>query len=322
MADKKELSPDEKVRQMKEKNHAQRQAMRNRIKYLAERDENYVVKVINGNYELISELFKRQSFKKGIYTPKELQFIQKVKKHIVQNEVYMRPEFEEQFFASDVHYMKAMKVGVGRKFTNVVEIDLDEAYWKTAHIFGIIDDETYSLGKKGTISKQARLTALGSLAKRVYYYQFKGKEVIERREETNELLENLWFTICKRVSDVMHEAIEALGDDFIFYWVDGIYLVNTPENIAKVMHIFTQYGYNTKIRNINQIYFHAKGFAVNDFGTSIREFNYPNYHTHRRLDYFESVELSDFANKMVDKDFDIVNEIEKKYYGDKNDSKE
>ena len=44
----------------------------------------------------------------------------------------------------------------------------------------------------------------------------------------------------------MHKVIDELKSDFIFYWVDGIYFKNTPENVSKAMNIFIENGYNSK----------------------------------------------------------------------------
>ena len=189
-----------------------------KAKYLADKGEDYTIKVINGNYELISDLFNHKTINKTSYSPPELQFIRSVKRYIVKNDIHLQPQFEKQYFAEDVHYIKVAKVPIGKKFDNVYEVDIDEAYWKTAHLLKIIDDDVYKRGQKGNISKQARLTALGTLAKKVYLYKFKGDKLDKVNTESDPLLQNLWFTICKRVSDVMNQCIKKIGKDFIFYW--------------------------------------------------------------------------------------------------------
>jgi len=289
-----------------------REVLLNKAKYLSDKGDEYVIKVINGNYELISDLFKHKTFSKTDYKPKDLNFIKSVKNYIIKNEIYMRPAFEKQYFASDVHYMRIAKVPIGELFENVFEVDLDEAYWKTAHLLGIINDDIYVKGQKGSISKQVRLTALGSLAKKVYYYQFKGDSLRNIKSESDPLLENLWFTICKRVADVMNDCIKALGKEFIFYWVDGIYIKGKQKNLNTTMRIFRDYGYNVKQKKISQIYFHEKGFTCNDYGTVKREFNYPHYtkDQDKNFTYGESVKLKDLAYKIINQNFDIVDSIE------------
>lgn len=290
-----------------------RETLMKKARYLADRDDEYVIKVVNGNYELISDLFHHRSFRQRDYTPSELQFLRSVRRYVTKNEIHLKPEFETQYYVKDVHYMKVASVPLGKTFENVFEIDIDEAYWKTAHLLGIISDEIYKSGQKGTISKQARLTSLGSLAKKTYYYHFKGKQLTKKRPpESNPLLENLWFTICKRVSDVMHECIKEIGDEFIFYWVDGIYVQGNTENLAKCIDIFNKSGYEAKSKRIKSISFHDKGFTCNDFGTSKREFNYPKYTAkqEKQIPYHESVALKELADKIINEDFDILEGIE------------
>jgi len=286
-------------------------------KVLIELDKEYVIKVINGNYQLISDLFNSSTFKKGSYTTKELIFIKSVKKHILKNDIHLRDEFQEkQLYSEDVHYVKVAKVPVGIVYDKVCEVDIDQAYWETAYQLGIINDTIYANGSKGSISKKARLTALGSLAKKTYIYKFKGKKVTEREVDKDPLLENLWFTICKRVSDVMNDVIKGLGEDFIFYWVDGIYFKHTKKNVQLTMNIFLDNGYNAKFKKVNQIYFHDTGFVVNDYGEIKREFSYPDYALGtKKVDYNENYRLSNLANDIINSKIDLLDQI-------KNDNKD
>ena len=285
--------------------------LREKQQVLIDMGAEYTIKVINGNYELISDLFEHKTFKKSEYTMDELRFIQAVRRYVKKNEIYLLPQFQDnQLFSDDVHYVKVARVPMFQKFENVCEVDIDQAYWETAYQLQIISDELYVRGSKGNISKKARLTALGSLAKKAYNYKFKGDKLLDTIIDKEPLLENLWFTVCKRVSDVMHHVIEALGDDFIFYWVDGIYFVNTPENVATAMNTFIENGYQTKFKMINQIYFHEKGFTVNDYGDIKREFTYPNYDKKgSRIDYAENFKLATIANRVINDNLDIADQL-------------
>lgn len=280
-------------------------------KVLMAMNKEYTIKVVNGNYELISDLFWHKTFKKGDYTMDELKFIKKVRHYVVKNEIYLKPIFiDNQVFVDDVHYVKVARVPIGKTYSNVCEVDIDQAYWETAYQLGIINSAIYTEGSKGNISKKARLTALGSLAKKKYHYKFVGDKVVDTIIEKEPLLENLWFTVCKRVSDVMHKVIFELGSDFIFYWVDGIYFKNTPENVQKAMKVFIDNGYNSKFKRINQIHFHQRGFTVNDYGDIKREFSYPQYNKQgKKINHAESFKLTKLANKVLHTGLDMVDQI-------------
>ena len=110
----------------------------------------------------------------------------------------------------------------------------------------------------------------------------------------------------------MNECILAINKDFIFYWVDGIYMEGGIKSVAKSEEIFTNYGYNVKFKKIKQIYFHEKGFDCNDYGTHVRNFNYP-YTTskgEKMLNYMESLELKKLANDIINKDIDLTKNYE------------
>jgi hypothetical protein len=285
---------------------------------LMEMGKEFSIEVVNGNYQLISDLFKAKTFRKSEYTIDELRFIREVRKYVVKNEIYLDPKFQEnQVFAEDVHYVRVARVPIGQTFNNVCEVDIDQAYWETAYQLGIVSEAIYAKGCKGNISKKARLTALGSLARKKYKYNYKGDKLVETIIDREPLLENLWFTICKRVSDVMHEVIDSLGKEFIFYWVDGIYMHNTPDNVSKAMNVFLNWGYQSKFKRINQINFHEKGFSVNDYGNINREFTYPNYSKKgKKVNYAENFKLASFANEVVNGKVDLVDQVKKEFEDD------
>lgn len=298
-----------------DKRNKQYQELLQKQQLLMEMGKEFTIEVVNGNYTLISDLFQAKTFRKSEYTVDELRFIKEVRRHIIKSEVYLEPRFQNnQVFSEDVHYVRVARVPIGETFKNVCEVDIDQAYWETAFQLGIVPEKLYAKGCKGNISKKCRLTALGSLARKKYKYTYKGDKLIDQVVDREPLLENLWFTICKRVSDVMHEVINTLDKDFIFYWVDGIYMNHTPENVAKTMNIFIERGYQSKFKRINQIHFHEKGFTVNDMGDIRREFAYPSYSKKgNKVDYSENFKLAEFANKVVNSNIDLVDEIKKEF---------
>jgi hypothetical protein len=311
-----------------------------KISFLSRMDEEYVVKAVNGNYTLESELFKDRTFSLGDYTAADLQFIKSVKRYITTNAIYLLPQFEKQYFKRDVAYLGVKKTAVGTHYDGLMEVDIDEAYWKTARLLEIIPQEIYEKGQKaavcpechgdsfeetshackgcGTIapmptSKKTRLTALGTLAKKIKIYRLKGRQLIKESVESDPLLENLWFTICKRIGDIMHEVARSLGDDYIFYWVDGIYMKRTPESVQKAVEIFNHYGYNAKTKPIDSIDFNEDGFVVWDTPKEKREFNYPHYTKDRKRDFVEAENIKELAQKVFVQNYDVLGAIENKY---------
>ncbi len=80
----------------------------------------YTIKVVNGNYELISKMFTHKTFKKSEYTIDELRFIKRVRSYVKKNEIYLKPHFQDnQVFSDDVHYVRVARVPRFQKFDNV-----------------------------------------------------------------------------------------------------------------------------------------------------------------------------------------------------------
>ena len=106
------------------------------------------------------------------------------------------------------------------------EIDLTQAYWNLAFINKIISEKTYLFANNPKISKKARLIALGTLAKRVRSIKFNGEMYegvpIENEAETA----RLFYFCCMEVSKFMQDLKQMAGADFLFYWVDAIFLRN------------------------------------------------------------------------------------------------
>lgn len=290
---------------------SQKQDMSKKVKYLQSRGEKFSIEITNSNYKLSSDLWKKSSYKKSSYTPYELHFIKEVRRHVMKNEIYVAPEFEEQIYRRDIKYIDVKRASLGDVYHKVVEIDLDEAYWRTARVLGIINQEIYDKGKKGKISKQSRLTALGTLAKKTTIMHYEGYKLVKKELRSEPLLENLWYTICKRISDVMTSAQEALGKDFIFYWVDGIYAIDTEKNRKIVADIFTQAGYGVKFQEIPKVEFTDRGWVTQDSEdeNDTRFFSYPHYATGKKKSYMESINLTDFVSDVISNNRDLVGEI-------------
>jgi hypothetical protein len=218
--------------------------------YLSELGEEFTLTRINSTYKLESEYFGySQSQGDTRLTPKELGFIKRVKNHIMKNEVY-KNFLDPLYHPLDIKYVDVKKRDPETTIDNVIEIDIDEAYWRTSNILGVINDRLYNEGSKQnkTISKLTRLIALGSLAKKIERYKFRGTRLVKHEIIRSTTTQNVWYSICKRVGDLMHEASELAKDNFVLYWVDGIYIKNDPDLVKQIVKIFESNGYAVKFK--------------------------------------------------------------------------
>ncbi len=181
----------------------------------------------------------------GDYSIDEVNFIKKVKQYIVKNNIhfdYDKPGKDVPYFL----YGKNLKQG--SVFDSCINIDLTAAYWTTAYKLGMITSQLYKEGNKHR--KQVRLSAIGALAKKKRVYEFDGKTQTSKTIHRSET-EHLWDVICMEVGKVLIKASIKCKEDFLFFWVDGIYI--RGKSAATVESIFGNMGYKFKTKKINKI---------------------------------------------------------------------
>lgn len=220
------------------------------------------------------------------YTIPEINFIKAVKQHIKKNN--LAEPFRDQYAGGKkskhiMYFRYHPKLKPGMKFTDVVNIDITAAYWETAWQFGLLREDLYKHGKTyekavkqglkektiwqqsregKIIRKQVRLAAIGSLAKKQRIYEYNGETKKQKLVEVrrSDATEFLWDAICDHVGTVLMDIAKACGDDFIFFWVDGIYVKKGSEK--KVCSMFKKYGYDYKINKISAIEVDARNIHV------------------------------------------------------------
>lgn len=303
MVEERRLNREEEITPVSRYKSSYLKKIHNKTKILKRQKVPFTIEVSGSKYQLSSDLFNESSFQKTELTHTDLQFVKKVKKHILSNGIHLK--FLDQYFPSDIAYMDANPFLIHQSFDNVIELDINEAYWKTAYILGVINEEIYEEGKKGILGKYTRLVALGSLAKKKIRYIYDDDGYSKKEEIRSELTENVWYTICKRVSDLMQTAKIILGDDYLFYWVDGIYFINTPENLKKMKQFFIDNGYTSKEEETHKIGFGHKWFAVLEEDGSIKkEFSYAGI-INRRISFKDAQDLNNLCREMLKKNVNL-----------------
>jgi hypothetical protein len=115
---------------------------------------------------------------------------------------------------------------------HAINIDLKSAYPTVLYNDGLISEDTYQYLK--SIPKLDRLAAIGMLAskKHIFNYNENGK-LIHYEKQTSEL-ENFFYHCVKRVGDIMNDLKKYAGPDYLFTWVDGIYLKPNDEYLYDI----------------------------------------------------------------------------------------
>jgi hypothetical protein len=236
----------------------------------------------------------------NIFLPENMNFVKKVKKYAIDNYVAMKYR-DRAYRLENIEYFSIKKsIKSGDVFEDVCCLDINGAYWQTAVMMGVISKEIYEEGLRK--DKITRLSSLGSLAKRKEIFRYDGVNYNHVETIRSYETENLWFAICKRVSDVMQELMKSLGDDFVFYWVDGIYFKRTDENIKKVTEYLESCSYECKQEKVSKIEFLDNTFNVHsDTGKSSKLFSWnpESKKPKSNISLSEAYQLMEYGKKIL-----------------------
>ena len=245
--------------------------LKNKCSYLYQIGKPFTLIKSGTTYELISTLWNEKAFRGGFKTD-DLKFINSVRQYVDKEDVALK-FVDTDYKGSNIKYIRVNNFKEGDKVEDLLYIDVNAAYWHTAHILGVVSDSIFKRGL--TVDKVVRLAALGSLAKTKSVWKFDGKDFKKTETIRKGETENIWFAICKRVSDVMHKVSKEIGKDFVFYWVDGIYIKNSEESFQKVLRILIENGYSSKFEKVAHVEFKKDSFRVQGaLQNDIKEFSW------------------------------------------------
>lgn len=119
-------------------------------------------------------------------------------------------------------------------------VDIKAAYATTLRNMGLIPPDT--LSHVMALPKGDRLKAVGMLATR------KNVQVWEDARLTNITQQDSptrghFFDVCKYVGKVMQGLSVELGEPFLFFWVDGVFMRADPAKVAFATEYLADHGY-------------------------------------------------------------------------------
>ena len=138
--------------------------------------------------------------------------------------------------------LKALK---NIKNKEVVCIDINSCFWRTAFLLNYINEDLYIKGIERGF-KAGLLVSIGALNKLPYVEEYKNGEVKKEyydRKYNNTYSPFYWSIIC-RVRDIMMESYHILQDDF-YMWLTDCAFINKSK-LKDLENIFNKYGYNYK----------------------------------------------------------------------------
>ena len=138
----------------------------------------------------------------------------------------LKSEVKDQFYPDARNGINYYNFGaVGNLLPEMYCVDLNSAYLQSAFNEKMISEDCFTYGNK--LSKNDRLKGFGSLATLKTIYSMTAGEV-SNVKIVRSPTESVFFQTCKNVGKLLSEAV-LIGDSFVFYWVDGIYVANLKD---------------------------------------------------------------------------------------------
>ena len=166
--------------------------------------------------------------------------------------------FDSKFFESEMY------------FDQIYNIDMKAAYATVLFRDGYITEETYKYVM--SLKKMERLAAVGMLAGKKTIYKIDADGKVQGMPEVVISPTSDYFFYCvKRTNEIIGEVAREMYDDFLFYWVDGIYFLSKdPE---KYYSIF------------KECFFEKRGFPCTF--EKLKEFHIKPHKTHFQVSYLK-----------------------------------
>jgi hypothetical protein len=160
------------------------------------------------------------------YTFKEFNDQKKLRKYIrdiVEKNSMEIPNYNSSDISYNCYSDYILDMPIDHKINDITELDVNKAYYQCAYNLGYISKDMYE--KYITLPKDVRLRFIGTIATRKRIYKYDNGELNDEVEiKEDEILRRVWFHICKNIDNAMIRFKELTGDNFLMYYVDGIYL--------------------------------------------------------------------------------------------------
>lgn len=206
------------------------------IDFLRHANRAYSLKISNYTLEIVSDLFNIQ-YLHSMRSNRCFAAYAKVKSNVSNFEIPKVRKHELEYFMHNFNdnYFSP----------HVVCIDVRSAYATVLYNDGYISEDTFAYLSK--IDKMDRLAAVGMLASKKNCFEYdEQNNLVQYWKEVSEL-ENFFYHCVKRVGDIMNDLKKIAGADYLFTWVDGIYLKPNDEYLYTIAPYLEEAGFKFSV---------------------------------------------------------------------------
>ena len=160
--------------------------------------------------------------------------------------------------------------------SHAVNIDLKSAYSTALYNSGVISDSTFLYLSK--LKKLDRLATVGMMASKKVLFHYDDKGKLKTFERVVNPLQGFFYYCVREVQKIMNELREIAGSDYLFTWVDGIYIAKGSDKIEDMKMYLNEIKYPFTVDDLTDFQVHFKERKINvSFlkGDSKKVFNIP-----------------------------------------------
>jgi hypothetical protein len=137
-------------------------------------------------------------------------------------------------------------------------VDINSAYLSVLKNEKVISPATFKKindrTRKNEKAKMDRLKSVGMFASNPSIINFENWEAAEITTDKNPF-SWVFYMACQKTNEIITECI---NDEFLFYWVDGIFVKKNPEEIKRKIE---KMGYACKVEKINNLEVYEKNIV-------------------------------------------------------------
>lgn len=226
------------------------------INFLIENKIPHTIKYVGRSHKISSAL-GTYSYVNDVITRQGMGFIRKVGSYILRESTY------DKVPKLDYNGLGLIRINVDGViepvYNEVVEVDLNKAYWVSAYRLGVINKEIYEQGIEMVrgqykYNKIELLASIGTMAKTIKERRFDGEKYSPSKILVDsKKTKHIWDAVSYEVDKCMRDCMVSLREDFLFYWTDAVFFKKSARNIARVQKIINENGFESKIVDLEYI---------------------------------------------------------------------
>jgi hypothetical protein len=129
-----------------------------------------------------------------------------------------------------------LEPGEVRVFKKCIEIDISAAYLYAFLNYGLIDETLFN--KIIALQKFKRLPIMGAIASIKEVSEYVNGVKVSTEILKNDELRNAWFFVSLKIDEMLNQCVILSGNDYLFYYVDGIYFNANEALKNKIINYF------------------------------------------------------------------------------------